>query len=219
MRTLRRLLFHNWGWKLGSLALSVLLWYAVVGEPELVTVQAAGVYFANLREGLVIASAAPDRVQIELRGPSAVLSRENLSGVKVFLDLSSVSAPGQQSYTISSRDVALPAGISFLSAVPSRIFLKFDWRRSKDVPVHVDLRGIPAQGFRLARYAVDPETVRVSGAESRLRLLEAAQTDPLEITGLDRSTTAVTNAFVADPAVQLESPPRVTVHLTIERVP
>ncbi len=219
MRTLRRLLLHNWAWKLGSLALAVLLWFAVVGEPELVTVQAAGVYFANLREDFVIASDVPDSVQIELRGPSAILSRENLSGIKVLLDLSSVSAPGQQSYTISSRDVALPAGISFLSAVPSRILLEFDRRVSKEIPVHADLRGSPAAGFRLTRHAVRPETVRVSGPESRLRRLEAAQTDAVEMTGLDRSATVIANAFVADPAVQLESPSRVTVNLTIERVP
>lgn len=216
---LHRLLFHNWAWKLGSLAIASLLWAAVVGERELVTVQAAGVYFVNLREGLVIASDVPDRVQIELRGPSAVLSRENLSGVKVLLDLSSVSGPGQQSYAISSRDVVLPAGISFLSAVPSRIFLEFDRRAWKEIPVRANLRGSPAPGFRLVRHTVEPEAVRVSGPESRLRRLEAAQTDTVEITGLDRTATIVANAFISDSAVQLDSSPRVTVNLTIERVP
>jgi hypothetical protein len=82
----------------------MLLWFAVVGEPDLVTLQAAGVYFENLPSGLVIASDVPDNVQIELRGPSAVLGRENLSSVKILLNLSSVSTPGQQSYTISSRN-------------------------------------------------------------------------------------------------------------------
>lgn len=214
---MRRLVLHNWAWKLGSLGLAFLLWLAVVGEPELITVQTAGVYFENLREGLLIASDVPDSVQIELRGPSAVLGRENLSGVKILLNLSSVSAPGEQSYTISGGDVTLPAGVSFLSAVPSRLFLEFDRRASKDVPVRVDLKGSPAAGFRVSHHTVQPLTVRVSGPESRLRDLQAAQTDMVEISGLDRSVKVSANAYLSDPRLRLESPPRVTVDIAIER--
>jgi len=217
MRTLQRLLLHNWAWKLGSLGLAVLLWFAVVGEPELITVQAAGVYFENLQPGLVITSDVPDNVQLELRGPSAVLGRENLSGVKILLNLSSVSAPGQQSYTISTGDVTLPAGVRFLSAVPSRLFLEFDRRAFKEVPVRVDFKGSPAAGFRMLRHTVQPRTVRVSGPESRIQDLDAAQTDTVEISGLDRSVKVIANAYLSDPQLQLESPARVAVDITIER--
>ena len=123
MRGLSRLLTHNLGWKLGSLGLAILLWFTVVGEPELITVQSAGVYFQNLRSGLVINSDVGG-VQLELRGPSAVLNRENLSGVKVLLDLASVSEEGERAFTISSRDVTLPEGVTFLSAAPPRVTVK-----------------------------------------------------------------------------------------------
>jgi len=216
MRTLRRLLLHNWAWKLGSLGLAVMLWFAVVGEPELITVQAAGVYFENLSESMVLASDVPDTVQIELRGPSAVLGRENLSTVKILLNLSSISAPGQQSYTISTRDVVLPEGVNFLSAVPSRLFLEFDRRAAKEVPVRVDLKGFPASGFRLAGHKVHPAMVRVSGPEMRVRDLEYAQTDSVELSGLDRSVSVNANAFLSDPLLQLD-PHRVTVDIAIER--
>ena len=215
-RMLPRLFLHNWAWKLGSLGLAVLLWFTVVGEPELTTVQAAGVYYENLDENLVIASEVPESVQIQLRGPSAVLDRQNLASVKILLNLSSVSAPGQQSYTISSRDIVLPEGVIFLSAVPSRLQLEFDRRAFKEVPVRVDLKGSPASGFRVSGHTVHPPTVRVSGPEMRLRHLEAAQTDTVEISGLDRNVTVSANAYLSDPQLQLETR-RVTVDIAIER--
>jgi len=213
---LRRLFVHNWAWKLGSLGLAILLWFTVIGEPNLITAQAAGVYYENLAENLVIASDVPDSVQVQLRGTSGVLDRQNLTGVRVLLNLSSVSAPGQQSYTISSRDMVLPEGVSFLSAVPSRLSLEFDHRASKEVPVRVDLKGSPAAGFRVKGHTVRPSTVRVSGPEMRLRNLEAAQTDTVEISGVDRNVTVNANAYLSDPQLQLE-PRRVTVDIAIER--
>jgi len=73
VRALQRFFLHNWAWKLGSLGLAIILWLTVVDEPNLITVQAAGVYFENLREGLVITSDLAETVQLELRGPSDVL--------------------------------------------------------------------------------------------------------------------------------------------------
>jgi len=216
MRGLRRLLLHNWAWKLGSLGLAIVLWFAIVGEPELVTVQAAGVYYENLPEDIVIASDVPDSVQIELRGPSAILGRQSLSGVKILLNLGSVTAPGQQSYTISSSDVSLPDGVSFLSAEPPRLFLEFDRKASKEVPVRVHFQGSPASGFKVAGHTVHPPTVRVSGPEARLRNLEMAQTDAVEVSGLDRNVTVNANAIVSDPLLKLE-PQTVAVDIASER--
>lgn len=216
MKTITRLLTHNIGWKLGSLALATLLWFAVVGEPELVTVQAVSVYYQNLPSGLVQTTELPE-VQLELQGPSAVLSRENLSGVKILLDLSRVTAPGEQSFTISGQDVVLPGGVSFRSAVPSRLFLQFDRRVTKEVPVRVEMTGLPAEGYLVTSRQATPPNVRVSGPEMRLRALESAVTDPVDVSGRTAGLEAQLNAYVTDPALQLESPSLVTVQVTIEK--
>jgi len=63
-RILRRVFLRNWAWKLGSIGLATLLWLTVVGEPDLITAQAAGVYYEDLPENLVIASDVPDSVHL-----------------------------------------------------------------------------------------------------------------------------------------------------------
>jgi hypothetical protein len=216
MTPVMRAITNNLKWKLGSLATATLLWYAVVGVPEQVTVQAVSVYYQNLPTGLVLTSDLPD-VQLELRGSSGALNRENLSGVKILLDLSRVTSPGEQSFTITAPDVVLPDGVGFLSAVPSRLFLEFDRRASKDVPVLIELTGAPAEGYQVTRQEADPPRVRVSGPEQRVRSLDSAATDPLDIAGRHESVEAQRNAYVSDPQLQLESPSLVTVRVAIEK--
>lgn len=212
-----RRLTNNLIWKLASLILSVLLWFAVVGEPELVTIQPVPVLYRNLPRGLLLSSDAPAEVRAELRGPSGRLTRATLSDVFVAVDLAGVSTPGTQTFTLSQADFSLPQGVSFLRAVPSQVSLSVDLNASKSVPVLVQLTGQLPKGFRLAGKTVTPETLTVSGPEKRVSLIESAQTDPLDLGRFAQTTDVQVNAFLPEIRVQFESAPVVTVHLIIEK--
>lgn len=121
-----RALTRNFGWKLGSLALAVLLWFAVVGEPELVTIQQVPVFYLNLSPALELNSEAPQGVKLQLRGPSGVLSRENLSGVSVLLDLAGSDTPGPKDVPIATAKITLPDGVTLVRAQPNRLQFRLD---------------------------------------------------------------------------------------------
>jgi hypothetical protein len=121
-----RALTHNLGWRLLSVLLALLLWVAVEGEPELVTVQAVPVFYRNVEPNLALVANAPNAIRLELRGASDVLSRENLANVAVLLDLSGQTQPGEKTFSISRPSVALPAGVSFVRSDPPEIKLHLD---------------------------------------------------------------------------------------------
>jgi YbbR-like protein len=212
-----RRLTHNFAWKLASLALAVLLWFAVVGEPELVTIQAVPLLYRNLPQALLLLSDAPDEVRAELRGPSGRLTRTTLSEVFAAVDLGGVSAPGSQTFTLSQADFSLPQGVAFLRAIPSQVSLRFDRSLSKTVPVEIQLTGKLPAGYRLQEQIVQPATLNVSGPESRVSGIQFAQTDPVDVSGLTQTTELKVNTFVSEPRAQFDSPPVVTVRLTIEK--
>src|SRR5579885_2736497 len=109
-RFLSRRLTHNIGWKLASLVLAVLLWLAVEGQPELVTVQRIPILYRGLPDGMILGSEAPGEVKAELRGPAGKLNQASLSEVYVAVSLDRVAAPGQQTFTLSNDDFSLPGG-------------------------------------------------------------------------------------------------------------
>lgn len=213
-----RRLTSNLIWKLASLLLAVLLWFAVVGEPELVTIQTIPVLFRNLPKNLLVGSDAPDQVRAELRGPSGKLTREYLSEVFVSVDLSGVNSPGTQTFTLSQSDFSLPQGVTFLRAVPSQVNLRFDRLSSKSVPVLIQVTGTVPSGYKLVQKTAKPDMLEVSGPETRVNGIQSAQTDPVNVNGLTQDADIKVNAYISEPRAQFTSPPVVTVHLTIAKM-
>jgi YbbR domain-containing protein len=212
-----RRLFHNAGWKLGSLGLSILLWFAVVGEPELATIHNVPVLYRNLPKGLLIGSNAIDTVRVELRGPASRLGDASLADVAVTLDLSSVDGPGERTFTLSDADIHLPNNVTFLRSIPSQMRLRFARLKSKDVPVELRFGSTLAPGLRIAGQQVTPQTLRISGPESRVDAVANAQTDAIDLSGVGQDSEIRVNTFVADPQVWLESSPVVTVRLSVQK--
>ncbi len=119
-------LTRNLWWKLGSLTLAVLLWFAYEGEPELVTVQQAQVFYRNLNPALVVGTPATTNVRLELRGPSGSLTRDDLSRITVQFDLNGVTEAGKRKVAISTANVKLPEGVSLVRADPEALDLKLE---------------------------------------------------------------------------------------------
>jgi YbbR domain-containing protein len=208
---------HNFGWKLASLLLAILLWVAVVGQPELVTIQAVPVLYRNLPQGLLVLSDAPDSVRAELRGPTGTITTASLAEVFASLDLSGVTGPGEQTFTLSSAEFSLPQGVTFLRAVPSQLRLRFDRSMVREVPVNIRLQGVPPAGFRIAGQQITPGQLRISGPEGQVTAIGSAETDAIDVSHITQTTDVKVNAFVANARVQFESPPVVTVRLTVDK--
>jgi hypothetical protein len=126
---------RNLGWKLLSVALAVLLWIAVEGEPELVTVQSVPVFYRNVEPSLALVANPPTTVRVELRGPS---------DVSVLLDLAGVAEPGERVFPISRTNVSVPAGVNFVRADPSELKLHLD-RAPADRPLESKGNSAPKQ--------------------------------------------------------------------------
>ncbi len=212
-----RWLTRNFGWKLGALALSAVMWFAIVGEPELVTTRAVPILYRNLAPNLLVGPEALEVVRVEVRGPAARLSGANLADLAVMLDLANVSGPGERTFTLSDGDLHLPEGVTFLRAVPSQLHLRFARRKSREVPVEVRFSSSLPPGCHIVKQEVIPATLQIAGPEARVDGIGAAQTDAIDLSGVTDSREVKVNTFVADPQVWLESPPSVRVKLTIEK--
>jgi YbbR domain-containing protein len=213
-----KLLTANLPWKALSLLIALGLWFALVREPELVTSHSAPIFFRNLPRDLEIGSDVPDRVHVEIRGPSGRLTPESLSDTAVEIDLSAVQAPGERTFTISAASLNLPTGVTFLRAVPSQLRLRFDRVLSKDVPVQVRTSAPPPSGYRVVWQEVRPERLRITGPENRVQEIEAAQTDPIDLSGVVSQAEFRVNAYLSDTQVRFDSAPVVTVKLVVQKI-
>lgn len=214
-----RRLFENFGWKLLSLALAVLLWFALVGDPRVVTSISAPVQFRNIPPDLEMSSPPPTAVHLEVEGSAAQLRPDHLAVAAVVLDLKSIYQPGERTFPVDSSSVTLPAGVRLVRSVPAQIRLRFERRLSREIPVQVRFGGPPQRGYHVARYEVRPRVVRVVGPESHVTRVEFAETDPVDLSAVVGEEEFQVQAFVSDPQVRLVSPFSVTVRVVVEKIP
>jgi YbbR domain-containing protein len=214
---MRQLLTQNLGWKLLSLLLAVGLWLAVAREPEVATSLSVPVEFKNMRDDLDISGNLPDRIFLELRGPSGRLTRDSLSTVAVVLDLSDTEA-GERTYNIRGRNLNLPAGVVFYRAVPSQLTLRFDQLTFKDEPVRPVFVNQPPS-YRIASQQSSPSKVRIRGSEDRVQVIDQVKTDPMDLSGVAGEKVFHTHLNIGDPQVRLvETSSDITVRVKLEKI-
>ena len=212
---MKQMLTRNLGWKLLSVLIALALWIAVAREPELATSLSIPVEFKNIPDDLDIGSNLPDRVHIEIRGPSGRLSRDNLADTAMILDLADARA-GERTYTIHATNLTLPSGVAFYRAVPSQITLHFDRLVNRVVDVRPNYTKIP-DGYHRTGELVDPAQVRIRGPEARVKNISQVLTDPLDLSGVVGETQFRTHVNLGDSQVRLEASTVITVKVTIQK--
>ena len=206
---MRKALTRNWGWKLLSLGIAYALWITIAREPELETSISVPIEFKNLPPDLDISSDVPDRVHLQVRGPSTRLTHDYLSDLAVVLDLSD-GQPGERTFTIHDWNANLPFGVAFDRAVPSQITLRFAQLLSRDVTIAPRYLKPPPQGYRVASYEFRPDKVRIRGPEDHVKRIEAVTTDPIDLSAVTGRAKMQVHINIGDPQVRLEAPRAVT---------
>jgi len=194
--------------RLLSLAIATGLWIFVnAGQRNSFDELNIPINYRRLPPGLVIVNHPSDFVKIQVNGPRTLLSLLDPERLTVRLDLSGLG-PGQASYKINPTMFNVPRQTTVTNVSPSEVILDVDRVVQREIPVHIDIDGKPAQGYELAGAEAKPATVMAIGPSRYVNTLGQITTEPFDITGA--------NADV-DRRVDLENP-NPSVALTANRV-
>ncbi len=191
--------------KLLALAVAFALWIVVNREAEITTTVRVPIEYRNLPDGFEIVSEAPQNVQIQVRGPSARLTPDELAQLAVVLDCSTVHRSGSRTFNIGRREIRRPFGIAFDSAVPSQVVLDFERSITREVPIEPEYAAPPPPGYVIAAYTINPPRVRIEGPESHVRSVTSAQTDPIDLSNIYGRTVIRLPVHLSDPRVRIDS--------------
>ncbi|HLK19316.1 MAG TPA: CdaR family protein [Bryobacteraceae bacterium] len=209
----------NFGWKLLSLAIAVTLWIAIAREPELATSVAVPIEFKNMPDDLDIVSNIPDRVRLEIRGPSGRLSRDSLANLAVVLDLAG-AAQGERTFNIRPAAIHLPSDVIFYRALPSQVTLRFDKLLTKSVEiVPAPFSKGPPDGYRVRSYTVEPNKTLIRGPEGHVKTISRVLLDPVDLSGVVSEAEFQTHINLGDSQVRLEVPGAVSFKVVLEKIP
>lgn len=212
MAFLRRHIANNFGLKIVSLAIAVLLWLAVTREPVAEIAFNVPIEFRNAPEKLEISSETIPQAQVRVRGPVRLVRALSPSEVHAVIDLTGAMPP-ERTYDLSPKRIRVPGDIEVVQVVPSEFRLSFDQRGSRQVEVMPRVIGTFAAGYRLADVITDPKVITVVGPAHHVDNVETAITDPVDATGVVGRATFLTHAYIADPLVRQVNP--APIHVTV----
>lgn len=211
----QRVFVRNAGLKIVSLLFAAGLWLAVARDPVAEVEMKVPIEFRNLPDNLEVDSASFTEALIRVRGPERLIHRLLPADVRAEVDLAGVP-PGERTFDLTGHQVHLPQDLEVVQIVPGQFHLSFDERETRTVEIRPRVTGNFASGVRVAKTIADPASVMITGPRRRVDAVEAATTDPVDVSGSMSRASFVTQAYVSDPLIQVVHPTPVRVTVIME---
>jgi YbbR domain-containing protein len=153
--------------------------------------------FIGQDPGLIMTgTTVPQQVEVTLRAPHTVwqelLSSE--SSVRAMVDLTGLE-PGTHTVNIQIQIDNRPVRI--ISVTPQSFDLSLEPQVTRSLKINLSLTGSPAIGYQVGNAVLDPAEVVISGAESRVSLIDHIQAT-LDLTDARQSITTSIPLQVVD---------------------
>lgn len=170
----------NWQYLFLAFALALFCWYLTTGREKVDTWMTMRVEMAGVPEGLYIKNGMVGSVDVLLRGPRGVARKIEDSQLVYTLNLGKIVA-GKNRIVFDPKNIPLPKVYEVVEIRPSRLELDVEQRAVKVVPVKVMLRPGMAAGYAVSGAKAVPDTVRVSGPNSRIDAIKEVRTQPVSL--------------------------------------
>ncbi len=217
MALLKRIFLHNFGLKLLSLFLAAGLWLMIARDEQPAEVALrAPIVFQNVPSHLEISSESIPEAQIRIRGPERIIRQLQPNEIHAEIDLGDAK-PGERTYDLNTQEVRHPREVRVVQIVPSQLHLSFDNRLTREVQIHPSVSVDIAAGEQIVKCVLDPPSIRITGPQQHVEKVEAASTDTVDAKGVNGTAVFTTNAFVADPLVQVVDSASIRVTVTVQK--
>ncbi len=206
IRILRRLFLRNWGLKLFSFLVALILWLALIPEEKTFSEKnlTVSLELYNIPSGLDVVEKPPSTVDVKIRAPKRLIGQVTPANVRTILDLRN-ARPDVENYLINESMVSAPPGAEVKEVRPRQVSLKLERTAAVMLDVEPHVIGELREGLGVVKIEVVPPQVLVRGPESKIDKREKVKTTPVDLTPLTQSTEIEANLILPNPDLQFAS--------------
>jgi YbbR-like protein len=210
-----RIRLHDLLIGLASVALALLLWFAVAGQKSAEVPVAAPIEFRNMPPGLELVGVVPRTVEIWLRGSPGMVQRLRPAEVYVPLDMAG-AGPGRRVVHVTVGEIRVPYGVRIAAVRPSSFTLELERVMHKTLAIKPAVTGQPAPGFRVISVSSEPAEVTIVGPESRVASLDGVATESVSVDRVQMDLVRDVSLQPPDAPLRLLDPQPVRVTVRVE---
>jgi len=210
-------LTRNLLWKLLALVAAFGVWLNVANEPDLATIVSVPVEYNHFPKNLEISSDIVETIDLEARGTSGQLRSLHDSRIAAIIDLASVKAPGERTFTVTTADLKLPRGIELIRTIPAQLRFTFERRATRFVSVDVPFSGKLPAGLSITGVDIEPRQLQIVGPESHVLGSGKLVSDPFDLGSVTGDITQTLAVYAAETEVRILNKPQVRVKIRLRR--
>lgn len=184
-RLLRKLFIEDWNLKLLALAITAVLWLAVTGQNQPVTLRVSDVQLNFLKpDGLEISNEPPNHVEVFLRGSPDKLNQIGPRDLVATVDLTDQKA-GERIVRLSLDRVKvnLREDVRIQQFQPATIPIRLEPVIEMPVEVELKFEGKLPEGYEIVSVSINPSRIRLRGPADRINAMHKAMTESVWLDG------------------------------------
>ena len=204
IRLFRRLFLRNWGLKLFSFLIALVLWLTLIPDDKVFDEKILPVRLDvhNIPSGMALVEKPPPTLNVIIRAPKRLIDHFTSANVNAVLDLREARVD-VQNYYLNESMIRTPEGAEIKEIIPMQVRLKLERIVEEILEVEPEIMGELPEGLGVAKIEVVPSRVRVRGPESKVNKDDKMKTTPVDISALTEPTEVEAGLIPPNPDVRL----------------
>jgi len=191
---MRKKLFNNWGLKLASLVLAIVLWFLVVQIEDPtdtktftnIAVKITGTESFEKTNQVFKVLDKTDRVNVTVRAPKSIIGQLRATDIVAEADLNKIT---EDNTVIIKYDVQNVGRVESVEGNRESVRLSVEAKRSKWIKIVKNVVGQVAENYIVASSTAELDIIEVSGPQSIVDTIAYASAE-MDVTGYANSITA-----------------------------
>lgn len=206
IRLLRRVFMRNWGLKLFTFLIALVLWLTLIPDDKIFDEKILTVRLDvhNIPPGMALVEKPPPTLNVIIRAPKRLIGQFTDANVNAVLDLRGARIDVQD-YYLNENMIRTPEGAEVNQIIPQQVKLKLERIVEEMLEVVPDILGELPEGLGVAKIEVIPSRVRVRGPESKINKDDRVRTTPVDISALTEPTEVEASLILPNPDLRLAS--------------
>ncbi len=175
---MRRFVRKNLGLKVLALVLSVLLWWFVAGESDVLVGFVVPLEIRNIPSGMALTNKVERQVEVRLAGPPTLIGALEQKEISAVIDLSDAKS-GKENIPLSGRSIKIPAGFRVERVYPPTVDVVLEKLERKTIPVIPKIGGLGRIRAQIEKTEVDPPSLEVEALPNEFTRLKALTTEEI----------------------------------------
>ncbi|MCK4363298.1 MAG: YbbR-like domain-containing protein [Candidatus Aminicenantes bacterium] len=205
-RFFKRLFLKNWGLKLFSFLLALILWLTLITPEKIFSDKwlTIPLELHNIPPEMELMEKPPASVDVKIRASKSLINDITSANVHAVLNLEKASID-QEDYPLRKSMISIPSGAEVREIRQSQVSLKLERTREILLDVEANIIGELKKGLKVENVGVFPPQVLIKGPESKVKDNYKVRTSPIDISSFTETTELEADLILPNPDLRLAS--------------